>query len=234
MRKYFKAATKRIKNHFNKFFLKGDKVFCKVCNWNGKYFPNNRCPNCSSWSRTRLIPFSIKYFSIPKENIKILHIAPNKNEYNYINDSFEFDIYDRLDLRKYEHINIVRDLKNTNLDSNHYDLIIAWHVLEHIPDDLNAIIEMKRILKIGGNMLISVPIFPKNNSITYEDINIKREDFLKIHGHDDHCRSCGFDYYKRFENLGFKTETLINKTLSDTITKQYGLSKNHRVWKFTK
>ena len=89
---------------------------------------------------------------------------------------------------------------------------------------------MNRMLKPNGKLLISILIYP----ITYEDTAIKRADFERIHGHDDHCRSCGFDYHKRFEKIGFKTSTLHIKDLQEDIKNKFGLSNNHTVWLFEK
>lgn len=231
---YVKAGKSKLENYLNTILLNGNIVKCEMCGWNGIKFPKGRCPCCKSLPRTRLIHFSISHFDIPTTNVNILHVAPNKSEYNFINNYFSFNRYDRLDIRKYDHINIVRDIKDTNLDTSTYDLILLWHVLEHIPDDIKAIKEMRRILKPGGHVLISVPIYPNNNAETYEDPSIERKDFLEIHGHDDHCRSCGFDYYKRFEHLGFFTKTLVVNQFEEGLIKKYGLSKRHRAWLFKK
>lgn len=91
---------------------------------------------------------------------------------------------------------------------------------------------MKRILKPNGLLLISVPIYPRNNPTTFENSEIEKKDYLNVHGHDDHCRSCGFDYFERFEQMGFKTETLIVNNLDEKTIKKFGLSKNHRSWLF--
>ena len=47
-----------------------------------------------------------------------------------------------------------------------------------------------------------------DSEATYEDPSIPYEKFEEIHGHYDHCRSCGLDYFERFEEVGFKTQTL--------------------------
>ena len=232
---YILVGSKRLKNIFRKYFYKGNKVYCEICNWRGKRFFDDKCPNCNSLPRTRLVPFSLKHFDLVGTNPRILHIAPNKNEYNYIRKNVtQLPYYDRLNIRPVAHINIVQDLTNTNLEKSIYDLVIAWHVLEHIPEDLKAISEVYRLLKPKGKFLVSVPIYPDGNLHTYEDSNIPYNDFKKIHGHFDHCRSCGLDYYKRFETIGFKTDDLFVNTIDLNDLKKYGLSPNHLVWCFTK
>jgi len=230
---YVIVALELIKRKLRTHLGQGNTVHCEICLWNGTQFYNGKCPKCNSLPRTRLIPFSLRHFNLIKSNLKILHIAPNLNEYNYVKSTFEnIQLYDRLNIRKVPHINLVQDITKTTISNDTYDLVIVWHVLEHIVEDRKAASEIFRILKPKGNLLMSVPIYPAGNLITYEDPAIKYEDYEKIHGHDDHCRSCGMDYYERFEAVGFSANVLNKYTAEDL--KKYGLSKNHVVWCFTK
>lgn len=45
------------------------------------------------------------------------------------------------------------------LENNSFDVITMWHVLEHIPDLEKQIIELKRLLKPSGTLIIAVPNF---------------------------------------------------------------------------
>jgi len=234
MIEHIKRYKDKIANVLNGIILSGNNVICEICGWHGKKFPSNKCPKCNSLPRTRLIPFSINHFGVPKKEISLLHVAVNAPEYKYITTNFDFIKYDRLDIQKKKYVNIVQDLANTDIPDSQYDFILIWHVLEHIPNDIVAISEMYRMLKPNGKLLVSVPIYPNGNPKTYEDTTIKRADFERIHGHDDHCRSCGFDYYERFEKVGFKTSTLHVKDLQEDIKSKYGLSDNHTVWLFEK
>lgn len=232
--KYRMAIMTKIQCHLNTILLKGNNVICEMCGWNGKYFPNNKCPKCNSYARTRLIPYSINFFNISNEKGSLLHIAPNISEFKFIKNNLKFEIYDRLDIVKKDIVNIVQDITNSNIPDSQYDLIIIWHVLEHIPNDYDAISEMYRILKENGKLLVSVPIYPIGNKKTFEDKTIDKSKYLEIHGHYDHCRSCGYDYFERFEKNGFKTSTLNIKDIDNEVIEKYGLSKNHTVWLFEK
>lgn len=231
---YIKKYKAKFESALNVIILKGNNVVCEICGWHGKNFPSNKCPKCNSLPRTRLIPFSINHFGIPKKEISLLHVAVNEPEYKYIITNFDFVKYDRLDIQKKKHVNLVQDLTKTDIKDEQYDFILIWHVLEHIPNDVVAISEMYRMLKPNGKLLVSVPIYPNENPKTYEDTAIERRDFERIHGHDDHCRSCGLDYYGRFEKIGFKTSTLHVKDLNHDIKNKFGLSNNHTVWLFEK
>ena len=230
---YAIAALELTKRKLRTHLSRGSAVHCEICLWNGAQFFNGNCPKCNSLPRTRLIPFSLRHFGLIRRNQKILHIAPNLNEYNYVKNTFKnIQVYDRLNIREVPHINLVQDITKTDIPDNSYDLVIVWHVLEHIVEDRKAASEIYRILKPKGNLLMSVPIYPAGNLITYEDPAIKYEDYEKVHGHDDHCRSCGMDYYKRFESVGFSTQVLKEYTAEGL--KRYGLSQNHVVWCFSK
>ncbi|MDU8885461.1 class I SAM-dependent methyltransferase [Yeosuana sp. MJ-SS3] len=182
-----------------------------------------------------MIPFSLQYFGLIKKNLKILHIAPNVNEYNYVKSNFDTLLcYDRLDIKKRKHTNIKQDITQMNIADNTYNLVIAWHVFEHIKDDIKAISEIYRVLKPTGYLLVSVPIYPIGSILTYEDNRINYKDYYKIHGHHDHCRSCGLDYYKRFESVGFKTKVLDLKKVESIKMETFGLLKEHVVWCFNK
>ena len=232
---YFIKGLEILKNVFRTYFYKGQTVFCAICNWNGKYFFKGKCPNCGSLARTRLIPFSLLYFKLEYGRFKILHVAPNTNEFKYIKNNVTTLLqYDRLNIRPVKHINLVQDLTHLTLNDCTYDLVIAWHVLEHIPSDKAAISEVYRVLKKGGRFLVSVPIYPEGNNKTFEDMTIDYADFELIHGHYDHCRSCGLDYFERFEVAGFRTETLEIRALDPNTIVRFGLQKDHVVWCFTK
>jgi 2-polyprenyl-3-methyl-5-hydroxy-6-metoxy-1,4-benzoquinol methylase len=45
------------------------------------------------------------------------------------------------------------------LEKNSFDVITLWHVLEHVPDLDEQIIQLKRVLKPNGTIIIAVPNF---------------------------------------------------------------------------
>lgn len=59
-------------------------------------------------------------------------------------------------------------LKELSQMPNHSaDVITMWHVLEHVPDVEAQIIELKRILKPGGTIIIAVPNFKSYDAQYY-------------------------------------------------------------------
>lgn len=47
----------------------------------------------------------------------------------------------------------------SELDSNSFDVITMWHVLEHVPDLEYQIAELKRLIKANGTIIVAVPNF---------------------------------------------------------------------------
>ena len=59
---------------------------------------------------------------------------------------------------------VVADIQNgTGLPDNHFDTVLIFDVLEHLEYPLKAIEEVKRVLKLGGTLYITVPFcFPRH------------------------------------------------------------------------
>ena len=55
----------------------------------------------------------------------------------------------------------------SELESNSFDVITMWHVLEHVPNLEEYIIELKRLLKPTGTIVIAVPNFKSFNAQYY-------------------------------------------------------------------
>ena len=97
---------------------------------------------------------------------------------------------------------IKEDLNNIDSESESFDLIICYHILEHIDSDQQAMNELFRVLKTDGTCLIQTPF---KDGETYEDFSIKtKEDRLRHFGQDDHVRIYSISGLKeRLEKSGF-------------------------------
>jgi SAM-dependent methyltransferase len=60
---------------------------------------------------------------------------------------------DRADVR------IAADLADANHESNSFDAVIMWHVLEHLRDPAETLSAIQRILRPGGRLILAVPNF---------------------------------------------------------------------------
>ncbi len=168
----------------------------------------------------------------------LLHISPEYCFYQKLKDNKNIN-YHPVDKFEpgYDYLSLTQnfDLLSDKLESEKFDFIICNHVLEHITDDRLAISNLYKILKKGGEAIVTVPIL-KNNLPTYEDYSIVSPQERKKHfGQWDHVRYYGTDIRNRFEQAGFKVKT-INST--DYFTEQererFGISKDSYLFHLTK
>jgi len=155
---------------------------CIICGSGGELLPhrgkpNRKCPNCGSLARQRNL---YKYLQDNNliENKTILHIAPEQCLKNIISLKSKYCVF----ADKNNHFNkpFLSKLDITDLsilNKNSFDLAICFHVLEHILDDIKAIIEIKKVLKPSGLLFLSVPIDGESTYIwTDEHIESKKKD----------------------------------------------------------
>ncbi len=56
-------------------------------------------------------------------------------------------------------VRIARDLRELAYPASHFDQIMIWHVLEHLPDPRGVLLECHRIMRPRGRVVIAVPNF---------------------------------------------------------------------------
>lgn len=196
------------------------KVECNICGWRDNQFKSDSwhlytiCPKCRSHVRQRLFWASINCLpevSVTKvlQGKRILHFAPHKCLVKRMVN--KVGQYTTADIRAGESIDLNIDISNMNhVKDQEFDCIIAFDVLEHVPNHLKAIEESNRIICDGGYCIFMVP--QKDNlENTYEDLAITDpKDREEKFGQSDHWRIYGNDFKKMIEDRGFEV-TVINE-----------------------
>lgn len=180
---------------------------CNICGFKMKKFVlldngNKLCPKCGSLPRNRRL-----WQLIEKEikNKKILHFSPSKsisNKIRELNSNYTTSDYEgEFESEKHYDIQAIDEADDT------YDMIICFHVLEHIPDDRAAMRELYRVLKANGNVYIQTPF--KEGEI-YENPEITTpKDRLEHFGQSDHLRIYSAQgLANRLNEVGFGTKIL--------------------------
>ena len=98
------------------------------------------------------------------------------------------------------------DLLDAHYADASFDYILCNHVLEHIPDDAQAMRELYRLLAPGGTAIITVPI-KESLEQTYENWEVTDPEERAAHfGQWDHVRYYGLDVADRLQAAGFAVE----------------------------
>ena len=111
------------------------------------------------------------------------------------------------------------DVQQLTYPDASFDLITHTEVLEHVPDDAKALSELRRVLKVGGTMLFTVPIDPQ--AATVERARLREGRLEHLHPpayHGDPLRGgsrilvyrdYGGDIVARLRAAGFDDATIL-------------------------
>lgn len=189
-------------------------VECTICNWVGnRFFPGldptglmkyDICPQCGSNDRYRLyakfLTERTNLLQKKMSNLCLLDVAPpvyfRQFIKRYLSDnpgSAYFTI--SLDMSG---MDVRGDLTKLCFKDNCFDFVICSHVFEHIPDDLQAMREIHRVMKPGSKALLQVPL--------QQDLSQTIEYGRVVESEYGHVRAYGTDYGARLIEAGFSIE----------------------------
>lgn len=213
---------------FYKLSYSGNNYQCGNCNRGLKAFVqlengNIMCPACGSVDRTRRM-WQLLNNGLLNEGITVLDFSPARDIYRLMRKQKGIN-YFSTDLSGEFIADYNYDITNIDAVDNKFDLIICYHILEHIIDDIKAMQELYRVLKPKGHILVQTPF--KEGKI-YEDYTISSsEDRLKHFGQDDHVRIYSVEGLKnRLISVGFTVEVL---SYNDEPNNINGLKNNEHV-----
>lgn len=95
-----------------------------------------------------------------------------------------------------------------------FDFLICNHVLEHVLDDRQALSEIHRVLRTGGQAVLQTP-FSTLLTKTIEDPGIRSEELRIIaYGQEDHVRLFGLDFLERIVESGLRLKPVRHSDVS--------------------
>jgi len=201
----------------------GNQRYCPVCRTPSDRFveygivprADAKCIVCGALERHRFVWLYFERITdlFDGRTKTILHIAPERTLQSLLKRYYG-SMYLSADL--YDSRAMVRmDITNVKYAKETFDVIYCSHVLEHVPDDRQAIGEFHRILQPDGWAILLVPITANK---TVEDSSITDPDErLKLFGQEDHVRRYGPDFMDRLSEVGFKVKII---TPSDFLTEE--------------
>lgn len=211
-RKILDSFPKRLK----KILFYGKTHYCPVCESSlRKYEPFGRmakawCPVCGSMKWHRLAWLFLQHHTnlfddTPK---KMLHIAPEiafEQRFKKIAnlDYLTGDLFNSRAMVK-------MDITEIPFPDDSFDIIFCSHVMEHIPNDRQALGEFFRVLTGDGWAIFIVPI--RMGKLTDEDLEVKDpKERIRRFGQHDHVRYYGWDFTERLKEAGFQV-TLVRSS----------------------
>ncbi len=188
---------------------RGKRYQCNICNTTLSTFINREngdklCPRCGSVGRTRRL-FSI--LSDSGTTKRVLHFSPPKALKNRL-QAFSTYLYKTTDYEGEFEADYHYDITAMDCSERQFDLIICYHVLEHIVKDIKAMSELYRVLDVGGIVYIQTPF---TEGELYEDYTINSKESRLLHyGQADHVRIYTSDVLvDRLRTVGFDVEVKI-------------------------
>ena len=194
------------------------------------YGENVFCPNCMSKNRERLL-LAVIEDQLDINGKKVLHFSPEQKLYDRIKIKAQVTT---VDIAPDFYRNIDRNIKQADATKlafadGRFEMIIANHILEHIPDDMQALREMLRVLQPGGLAILQVPY---SNTLlhTIEDVTISDpEKQERLYGQKDHVRIYALhDYLQRLLLAGFSVRRLTGDALA--AYRKYAIQENEDVF----
>jgi SAM-dependent methyltransferase len=194
--------------------------------------PDAACPNCRSLERHRFLALLLEGLSpliataglvvdvAPSPQItKILRrIAPGR--------CVRIDFDPAADARP---VDVQASLTALPFADGSVDLLVCYHVLEHIAPDGAAMAEIARTLKDGGIGIIQVPWRP--GRVTDEDPSAAQAERIRRFGQADHVRMYGGDFDERLTKAGLESYRLSPKqVVGDHLVQLFRLVPDETVW----
>lgn len=175
-------------------------------------------PQLKTWSalvgdsRGRCVVASLEPLRDRLRGRSIVHVAPESLarewfEAHRLELEIEYRILDPSD----READLNEDLTALTLPSESVDVVICHRVLEHILDDRSALAEMRRVLRPGGLLHVSVPL-----AIQMDETN---EWVIRDRSHHLHVRHYGLDFEQRLRASGF--DIAVDRTLLDPTLEEH-------------
>lgn len=226
---------RRIKSLIEKLTATGWAVECACCGRKSRRFfaagvvnkrSFARCVWCGSLERHRLVALMLRKNPLMAIS-RILVIAPETPLLSIFKSEAGGKVT-TADLFM-TGVDVQADICALPFTEGEFDVVVANHVLEHIPDDALAMRELKRVTKAGGRAILQTPLCWANEA-TNEDASASEEERVRRFGQADHVRLYGRDFVSRLEAAGWTvTATKVSKMFTAEEIMRYGLESDE-VW----
>lgn len=202
---------------------------CEFCGWTGYHFialyyvdcyhAEAFCPACRLLDRYRTLVHFVRTSEwgreVKQRQLRVLDVAPTETSGDMLRQEFGAGEVVGFDIEN-PWATVLGDLQRMEFASESFDLILCYEVLDYIPRDDVGILEMFRVLKPGGSVLLQVGFDP--------DLE-KTIEYAKPDPDDSgHIRRYGRDLFEKFRAAGFEDRLVENGDgVSETDRVRFGL-----------
>lgn len=120
-------------------------------------------------SRTWLFRENALFAAAVPTGARVLDAGAGDQPYRKLLDHCEYEAadFEKVD-KPYAKSTYVCDLASIPVENDRYDAVLLNQVLEHLAEPLAVLIELKRVLKPGGTMICSAPLFYEEHEQPYD------------------------------------------------------------------
>jgi SAM-dependent methyltransferase len=176
------------------------------------------CMNCGGSDRDRLLFLFLKSRLAKESTFSLLEFAPSTPLKNALEKHFVNMVYRTADLYM-ENVDDKVDIcdMSTAYKDNSFDVVICSHILEHVESDVLALSELRRVVKVGGLVLVLTPIIDLPD-VFDEDVNEKDvNERWRRFGQDDHLRLYSKDVFLKRINAAGLLVSEYGKNIKDQL-----------------
>jgi len=205
---WIKEWARSLRRDPGQIFRHRQRYACPCCGYEGMFVTmrdlrrEERCPNCASRPRDRLLAFILRERGISLKGRKILHFSPEPALFHKLKRAPD---YVSGDIKKSKYARYQVDITDIPYADGFFDIIICNHVLEHVADHLKGMAECRRVLKADGVAFFSVPYYPERTQTWYPPEDMPVAEINRICG-TDHKRLYGQDFPDMLTEAGFHVD----------------------------
>jgi SAM-dependent methyltransferase len=108
------------------------------------------------------------------KNFRVLDAGSGVGPYR---DLFDDVTYESADFKPFPQLTYECDLASIPVEDGRFDLVLSTQTLEHLPDPLSVLREFERVVKPGGEVWLSAPLFFEEHGMPYDFYRFTRYGF---------------------------------------------------------
>ncbi len=120
-------------------------------------------------SRTWLLRENALFAANVPPGSRVLDAGAGEQPYRHLLSHCEYESadFEQVD-KEYAKSTYVCDLASIPVEDGRFDAILFNQVMEHLSDPLTVLVELKRVLKPGGKMICTAPLFYEEHEQPYD------------------------------------------------------------------